>query len=204
MKFSQRGHAVLWAALFSCLLLLGGLSIALRASTQSWGEAVDGLQMTIKSDQPEGSQSKNPKFRVELRNAGEDDLTLNLGFMLANGKTQYPSAILLALTDVSGKSRKLNIRAPGPLDGRIDPLILPLFAGSNFSFRVDLTKYEPAGSTSKDPVYKLKPGTYTIEAQFTGRAVSQQEANDDVKGIALMPYWKGAVSSNQLQFEVPK
>jgi hypothetical protein len=63
-------------------------------------------------------------------------------------------------------------------------------------------------STSRNPnldkrefEYKLKPGTYFLEAQFSGRGLTQQEANLDVKGLALMPYWTGSISSNRLQFE---
>jgi hypothetical protein len=47
----------------------------------------------------------------------------------------------------------------------------------------------------------LKPGTYFLEAQFSGRGLTQQEANLDVKGLALMPYWTGSITSNRLQFE---
>jgi len=49
----------------------------------------------------------------------------------------------------------------------------------------------------------LKPGNYSLEAQFTGKGVSRQEANLDVQGIAPMPYWTGTVASNHLQFAVP-
>jgi len=45
---------------------------------------------------------------------------------------------------------------------------------------VDLDKYWASASEEFD--YKLKPGTYSIEAQLAGRGVSQQEANLDVKG----------------------
>lgn len=41
-----------------------------------------------------------PKFKVELRNSGDDDLVLNVGVMLANGKKQYPDAITLVVTDL--------------------------------------------------------------------------------------------------------
>jgi hypothetical protein len=65
---------------------------------------------------------------------------------------------------------------------------------------VDLDKYWAA--KSKEFEYKLEPGTYSLEAQFSGKAVSQQQANLDVKGIALMAYWTGSVISNRTQFEV--
>src|SRR5271155_4693360 len=187
--------------LIASLLTLAGSAVAKRQSPPTGGEAVGGLQMSIYSDQASRADSKSPKFRVELRNAGESDLILNLGVMLANGKKQYPNAIVFMLIDAQGKSRRLDLREPGLIAGRLDPLVLPLPTGADFSILVDLDKYWAAASKEFD--YKLKPGSYSLEAQFTGKGVSQQEANLDVKGIALMPYWTGTVVSNRLQFEVP-
>jgi hypothetical protein len=167
----------------------------MKPSPQTWGETVSGLQLTIYLDHAERVQSKAPNFRVELRNAGENDVILNLGSMLANGKKQYPDAVVLTLVDSQGKSRPLELQGPFYVAGRVDPLVLPIPVGSTFSIPVDLNKYGP-------PDYKLKPGIYSLEAQLTGKGVSQQEANLDVKGIALMPYWKGTVTSNQLRFEI--
>jgi len=201
MKLPKRVHKILWGGVFTSLLLLGGSSAALKPSPQVWGEAVSGLQMTIYLDQAQGVQPKTPKFRVELRNAGKNDLILNLGIMLANGKQQYPNAVVLTLTDAQGRPRRLDLRGPAAIAGRADPFVLPVPVGATFSIPVDLDKYWPA--TSKEFDYKLKPGTYSLEAQLTGRGVSQQEANLDAKGIALMPYWKGTATSSQLRFEVP-
>jgi hypothetical protein len=82
----------------------------------------------------------------------------------------------------------------------MDPFVLPIPIDATFSLSVDLDNYWAAKSKEFD--YKLKPGSYSIQAQLAGRGVSQQEANLDVKGIALMPYWKGTVSSNQLRFDI--
>ena len=198
MKLAKKENLML--ALIASLLVLGGLSAALQPSADTWGDAVSGLQMTIYLDRPEGVPSKAPKFRVELRNAAQKDLVVNLGMMLANGKMQYPNAVILILTDAQGKSRRLDLREPWAIAGRVDPFVLPIPIGATFSIPVDLDKHWAAESKEFD--YKLKPGTYSLEAQFTGRSVSQQEANLDVKGIALMPYWKGTVASNPLRFEV--
>ena len=200
MKLPKRVHQNLMVGLVASLLVLGGLSAALKPRAETWGEAVRGLQMTIYLDQAEGVPSRVPKFRVELRNAAQNDLVVNLGMMLANGKMQYPNAVVLVLKDAQGKSRRLDLREPWAIAGRVDPFVLPVPAGATFSILVDLDKYWAAESKEFD--YKLKPGTYLLEAQFTGRGVSQQEANLDVKGIALMPYWTGTVASNQLRFEV--
>lgn len=45
--------------------------------------------------------------------------------------------------------------------------------------------------------YKLKAGTYYIEAQLTGTEASEF-------AIPAMPHWKGIIVSNRLRFDVPK
>ena len=169
-----------------------------QASSQSSQE----LEMTVRLDATVDSQSKMPKFRVELRNVGDHDLILNLGFIVANGRKQYPDAIVLTIVDPQGKARQFDLIGPAGVAGRVDPLILPLPGGSTFSFPVDLEKYWPAAS--KEFEYKLQHGTYSLESQFSGKTVSAQETNLDAKGIALMPYWTGTLTSNRLQFEVNK
>ncbi|MGB2675985.1 MAG: hypothetical protein WAN12_02755 [Candidatus Acidiferrum sp.] len=200
MKILKRLHNTLWGVLFTSLLLLGSSSATRKPSPQAWGEVVSGLQISIYLDQAEGVQSNAPKFRVEFRNAGEFDLILNLGTMLANGKKQHPNAVVLTLTDARGKSRRLDLLLPGIIAGRVDPLIVPIPVGAMFSIPVDLEKYWAATSGEFD--CKLKPGNYSLQAEFAGKGVGQQEANLDVQGIALMPYWTGRVTSNHLQFEV--
>ncbi len=188
-----------WAA---NLLLLGVLSAAPNPSAQTSGAPAGGLQITVYLDDAQGGRSGPPKFRVEFRNAGENDLILNLGVALANGRKQYPNAVFLILTDAQGRSRRLDLREPGLIAGRVDPLIVPLPVGSTFSLPVDLDKYWPWASREFD--YKLRPGNYSLAAQYIGRAVDSRETNLDVKGMALMPYWEGTATSNQLAFAVPR
>jgi hypothetical protein len=190
----NRIHKVAPTILFASTLLFAGSSATVNAIPKS-GETVSGLQLTIHREPAERVQSKFPNFRIELHNAGETDLILNLGSMLANGRKQYPDAIVLVLTDSQGKSEKLELQGPAGVAGRVDPLIVPIPVGSAFPIPVDLEKYGPYG-------YTWKPGSYSLEAQLTGRGVSQADANLDVKGIALMPYWRGAVESNQLRFKI--
>lgn len=201
MRVPSGAYLSVCGAAFACVVLLGGVGATVKPGPYTWGEAVGGLQMTIYLDQQESVKSKAPKFRVELRDAGETDLVLNLGFMLANGKKQYPNAIILNLTDAQGTSRRLDLKGAGFVAGRLDPFIVPVPVGATFSISVDLDNYWAAAS--KEFEYKPKPGIYSLDAEFTGRGVSQQQANLDVKGIALMPYWTGTVTSNQLRFEVP-
>jgi hypothetical protein len=190
------------ALMLTSSLILSGSTVGKQSSAPNWGEAVDGLQMSIYAETASRPGSNPPKFRVEFRNTGESDLILRLGVMLANGKRQYPNAVVLSLTDATGTSRQLNLREPFAVAGRLDPFILPMPVGASFSFSVDLDNYWAANSGEFG--YKLKPGSYSIQAQLTGKSVSQQDANLDVKGIALIPYWQGAVSSKQLPFNVSR
>jgi hypothetical protein len=201
MKSPKRFHKQLGAILLVSILLLNGSSAAVQQSPHKWGEAVGGLQMTIYLDQAASVPSQSPKFRVELRNAGENDLVLNLGIMLANGKRQYANAVSLTLIDTHGKSRRLDLLGPAVIAGRSDVFVLPIPVGGTFSIPVELSKYAAVATREFD--YKPPRGTYSIEAQFAGNGVTQLEANLDVKGIALMPYWNGTVTSNMLRFEIP-
>jgi hypothetical protein len=201
MMLPKRTRKILRGGLLTSSLLLGGLSAAPSPIPQAGGQAVSGLRMTINLDRAVGVRSKTPDFRIELRNMGENDLVLNLGVMLANGKRQYPNAIILTLTDAQGKSRRLDLRDPSFISGRVDPLVVPLPVGAVFSIPVNLDRYWAVASAEFD--YKPKPGSYALEAQFTGKGVSQQGANLDLPGIALMPYWQGTVTSNLLRFDIP-
>jgi hypothetical protein len=140
-------------------------------------------------------------FRVEMRNpSNEDDLILNLGIELANGARQYPDAVKYTLTTPDGRDLHLESMEPGFIAGRVDPLIVPLPAGALFSFLVDLNEY----MAPKEKIWQLafSPGRYTLQAEYTGRAVPQSQANLDVRGIALMHYWVGTATSAPLVFTI--
>jgi hypothetical protein len=134
---------------------------------------------------------------LEVRNTAPRDAVLDLGIMLANGARQYPSAITLTLTDAEGRVHQGVLAEPGFVAGRLDPFIVPLPHGASLSFPLDLTKYALHASGQKEElrIDPTKP-PYTVQAQFTGNAVTQAEANLDVKGLALMPYWTGIAVSN--------
>lgn len=155
------------------------------------------LQLIVTLNHADVSQPSHPKFSVEFRNAGQNALILNLGTMLANGEKQFLDAVDLILTDPQGRAHRLiDTRGPWVIAGRLDPLVVPLCIGCNFSFPVDFNNYWPGDEQV------MEAGMYSIEARFVGRGVSSQEANLDMKGIALMPYWLETVTSNQLRFEI--
>src|SRR5580698_4304158 len=90
--------------LSGCLL---GCSTTVRHSTESgqWGPATAGLQMSLAVSL---TNPVDPEFEVTIRNVGEEDVCLTLGYMLANGKVQLPNQIHLRLVDASGRMRELD------------------------------------------------------------------------------------------------
>lgn len=138
-------------------------------------------------------------FRVELHNPGSHDLVFDLGITLANGAKQYPNAIEYAIKTPDGRILHLvPIDDLAMIGGRVDPLIVPLPSGATFSFLINLEKY--LSPQEKEWKLHLPPGRYMLLAEYAGRAVPITEANLDVKGIALMPYWVGRVASEPVAF----
>jgi hypothetical protein len=172
------------------------LGLGLLASRPSLPQEVQGgLQLTIVQVQ---DTSARPVFRVELHNAGDHDLILNLGIMLANGKKQYADRLRLLLTDPNGKLLHLEMTGPAIIAGRVDPMVVPLPMGAAFVLPIDLKDY----SAPKEKIWALDltPGEYRLSAEYTGVGVPQRAANLDMQGISLMPYWAGTVDSNRLPF----
>jgi hypothetical protein len=138
-------------------------------------------------------------FRAEMRNPSTEDLMLNLGFQLANGREQYMTAVEFTLTAADG--RVLHLDPPGPctIAGRVDPLIVPLPAGAAFSFQVDLEEYDvPEEKIGK---LHLVPGSYTVQANYTGKSATHR--NLDRGGIVATRYWIGTVTAPSVVFTVP-
>lgn len=186
-------------ALLLLLVASAVLPLSARRGVDPQAAPVNGIQLLM-FPEPEGKSSKTHRFKVEFRNIGQNDLILKLGIMLANGRRQYPTAVILNITDSQGIHRRFDLIGPPGVAGRIDPFVLPLPVGGTFSIPVDLDKYW--ASASKDFDYKLPPGAYWIEAQFMGKSVSEREANLDSKNVSLFPYWEGIVDSNELRFEI--
>jgi hypothetical protein len=186
------GRGISVVLIFGVIILFAWTALAQRG-----GRAVGGLQVAVSlgQDRPEKST-----FLIELRNVANNNLTLNLGIMPGNG-TQYPTALNLIVTDEQGRVRRLVVGGP-PLAGRVFPWVLHLAGGATFNIPIDFvdsTFSIPLVGLLENyplyPIYKLSPGTYSIQALFLGR-------REDIPGISTR-FWEGTATSNQLRFDVP-
>lgn len=82
----------------------------------SWGLASNSLRMGISTSGV--SSAEGMMIDMVLENVGTSDFTLNLGFMLANGKAMFPDALPAGSTTSSWhcvavpRTRALGRRAP--------------------------------------------------------------------------------------------
>ncbi len=163
------------------------------ASKEQWGLATQGLQMSISTTGKD--KVGNPEFQVAFRNVGEQDVALNLGIMLANGKVQLPDNVRLSLTDVNGRVRELHFsdkKHPG-VAGRVDDYVVPLRVGSVYMLKLPLSQFW--SPNTNEFTLELKPGKYQISAQFEGGKAKHDS------GRFIMSYWEGKLQSNTLKFE---
>jgi len=200
MKMKAQNPIVL-SAIFTCLFLSFFLSSASSRGQSlgnlQWGATIDGLQMSISL--ADSRHTGISEFRVALHNAGEKDVTLNLGMMLANGKVQLPTRISFNVTDSTGKIRRFGFSDPkhGFVAGRVDDYIVPLRANSIYTLIIRSDQlWSPE---SKDYGLKLAPGKYQVATQFEGSGA--KAFNLDKPEIKLMNFWIGKLQSNALGVE---
>jgi hypothetical protein len=160
------------------------------------GLAVDGFQMSL-AVLP-ASQPENPEFEVSIRNVGKIDFSLDLGYMLANGKIMVPQKITFLLADETGKQRKLSLASTG-VAGRLDDYVVPLRAGSTYSVRFRLNQFDSL--ETKEFRMKLPRGKCEMTAEFEG--TSAVWPNRDMQGMNLMKFWVGKLRSNTISIHGP-
>lgn len=215
MKFAKRVQRAGWGVLVAGLLAFTGSAAAQEPYPQfprnvdDVGQrVVEPLQTSLHIDSTKADQFKVPRFQVEFHNAGENDLVLSLGTMSPEGR-QYPTSISLILHNAQGESQRLELKSSveeGTAGNKT--LLLPLPAGASFSLPIDLENYWAAAS--KQSVYDLKPGAYSLEAEFVGlvetsdlaqliRPGLRQVTFDRVIGMDPLTH-----ISNKVQFEVAK
>lgn len=181
---------------FGLLVAVGERPVAVQLFPRA---AETRLVMSISAAKPKFT-NEIPVFHVTLENAGDKDVMLNLGMMLANGKVLLPEAIHLILIDSAGKSRELHFfdrRYPG-VAGRIDDYAVPLRVGSSYTLRLNLDNFWCP--KTKEFRLNLKPGEYRVRSEFAGK--SAQSVNGDMEGIKLMNFWQGTLQSDVTIFRI--
>ncbi len=163
------------------------------ATTSNQPAATNGLQMSLSVVKT--NDRNDPGFEVTFKNVGENDVCLNLGYMLANGKVQLPAQIHLKLGDAGGKIRELDFadKRYGAVAGRVDDYAVPLRSGSSYTLELRLGQFWSPGT--KEFALKLEPGRYWVSAWYQGNGTQT-----DLHNTLLMNFWQGRLESNVFSF----
>jgi hypothetical protein len=167
--------------------------IPVTQRTSACGSTVGGIALCL------SRSASSDSLTLEIENEGARDAVLDIGVALANGTRQYPTAVHLILTDSGGVTHRAELAEPAVVGGRLDPLVLPLPAGAALRLPLAFSKFALSDAAGHLGGIGLVAGErYTAMAELTGRAVRRAEANLDMKGLSLMPYWAGTATSDAI------
>jgi hypothetical protein len=148
------------------------------------------LELTVEAPKTVLQSSEKMSFSVSFHNDGTNDLLLNGGMSLGNGKQIWNSLEAEVKTE-DGRQIPMKLHWGGAaVAGRIYFLGLPLRAGSSYNLAVHQKDYYFGTGE------RLKPGKYEIRFIYHGR---QSDHRDSTQ---LPACWEGEVQSNPLKFEV--
>jgi hypothetical protein len=187
----KRTFLILTASISFLMILSSPGASRPTLEVPQWGQAVDGLQMSL--------SSTGSTLEIALRNTGDRDVTLNLGAMMAIGKVQLPSNISLNFTDAQGKTRlfKFGDKRYPFVAGRLDDYVVPLRAGSTYTLQLTFDQFW-CYETKEFSILPLA-GTNRLTARFQGTGAKL--VNVDMPAVKLMNFWVGKVESNTLTLE---
>jgi hypothetical protein len=165
-------------------------------SPEFWGSTSNGLQMAISPVYTERTTAQDPEFEIALRNVGTNDVFLNLGMTLGNGRRHFLTALHLVLLDTQNHRRELDLIGPN-LAGRVDDYAVGLQTGATHVLRVRLSQYWCP--QTKEWTMKLQKGRYQIAAQLTETG---QHFNNSGFEWVMWNTWVGTLQSNFVEFIV--
>jgi hypothetical protein len=186
----MRTKLILWLLVFVAAPVLAGFE-------GRWGVVTNGLQLAISPERETWTVGDSPGFQVAFRNDGTNDVFLNLGFTLANGRRHFPDAVSLVLLDSGGHSRRLEVVGPAAIGGRVDDYAVGLQTKAVHQLRLSLSEFWCPSTHA----YKLKlpKGHYQITARFQGRGATHKNTGMD---WTAWNFWEGTLESGVAEFEI--
>jgi hypothetical protein len=174
---------------------------AVELSSYSWGPAEKQLSIGIVLTVTNVTVKSPSEILICFKNVSKEDVVLNLGITLANGKVHHPTGLELVLTEYDGGTNRFQYIPLGGIAGRVDPFVVPLPAGATFQICCPLKSFIQNNSNRWPGL--MRPGQYRLAATFTGKVVNKEDANIDMVGLSLIQYWTGKAHSGEISISIP-
>lgn len=189
---------MIYLKLLVLVVLLAVSSSSFCAEPHTQGQVTNGLQMSLSILDVSPTISESSRIGISFANLGDKDVLLELGEMLGNGRFLSPSSIRLKVIDPNTKFVEYTFvdNRYAVVAGRVDDFVLPLRAGSDFTFKFDLSQFR--STETKQFGVKFHKGSYSISAFYRGEDPKFATALWLDKSL----FWKGIVQSNVLKFIV--
>lgn len=175
----------------------GGVRQETGSPAITWGDAVNGLQMSISQDQTFRGTNRGMQLTVTFHNVGQGDETFMTGGAVCGVQRDVSAEVELNLTDLQGtQHRHLPFWGDGPpygggvCGGVIgNPNVVTLHAGASVSMALSLGKYLDLSDSKAYEMHRFPAGTYSLRAELTNRT------NFRINSAS----WNGTMLSNVLQ-----
>jgi hypothetical protein len=203
--------SILTAVLVAGSLFFASEAALADVVNATWGAPVKGLQLSISKPDPnpvpvgldgndisastkkvivngkETFPTTTDYFQVavNIRNVGDKDTILNLGFTLGDGKG-YPDNVSLILIDAAGKQTECKLLWADAVAGSVGPLNVTLGKGKTYSFQRRFRRPDTVAS-----------GNYQLKAKFIGTSKTE-DGDGSEPGVPIDKFWIGSAESNSV------
>jgi hypothetical protein len=146
------------------------------------------VEMTLQCRSP----AKGAELRITLRNTGAKDINLVLGMTLGNGREYFADALFLEVkrrdSDVVESYQYADPGRSAAIAGRVDPWIVPLPAGSEFSITRPVSQFwsrDPAKMARASGQLSFGNGPLDLRLKLISRP-QDRPRGDDAVGAGLV------------------
>lgn len=139
-----------------------------------------------------------PALAIEISNESNQDITLNLGMVLWNNPSMFPTGIRFIITDAAGNTRTFQVREPR-VAGRVDDYLVPLRHGG--SYRLALALNDLYAVAPKFELVPPAPGKCQVRAEL--KSARRAYINSGTEGVRVVDLWAGQLNSELTSIEIP-
>jgi len=162
--------------------LVANPTAATEAGKPETGKAVGGLRLTL-------DRAAHGVLKVTFQNVAKTPMIVNLGVMLANGRTMIPNQLYLIVTGASGHARRLAWKG-FCVTGPMNDFLVPLMPAATYTLSLALNDFVEHGRNSAVVAGEK------VRVVYLGAAPSHLNH----ASAADLPVWDGKVDTATLPY----